>query len=266
MHLQIITIYCACDDFLKSQQYSDSSQVQMTRAEVMTTALVSAYCFHGHQQNAQTFLKEHGYIPHMLSKSRFNRRLHQIPTAHWHEVLKQLALPDTVYIVDSCPVVVCDNIRIPRCRIYKEEQYRGYCASKRRYFFGLKVHLLTNAQGKPVEVLLTQGSCADSKGLKQMSLSLPPQATLYADKAYNHYAWEEELLAQKQIHLVPIRKKNSKRPHPQEVTAACRRVRKRVETTFSQIKAHFAHHIHAVTDKGFELKILLTVLAQAIVG
>jgi hypothetical protein len=42
--------------------------------------------------------------------------------------------------------------------------------------------------------------------------------------------------------------------------------RKQVETTFSQLTERLAHSIHAVTARGFELKILLTVLAFSIVG
>ena len=29
------------------------------------------------------------------------------------------------YIVDSCPVPVCDNLRIRRCKLYHGEDYRG---------------------------------------------------------------------------------------------------------------------------------------------
>jgi hypothetical protein len=42
--------------------------------------------------------------------------------------------------------------------------------------------------------------------------------------------------------------------------------RKRVETTFSQLTQRLARSIHAVTPRGFELKILLSVLAFSIVG
>jgi hypothetical protein len=42
--------------------------------------------------------------------------------------------------------------------------------------------------------------------------------------------------------------------------------RKRVETTFSQLTERFARSIHAVTARGFELKIMLTVLAFSLVG
>ena len=37
-----------------------------------------------------------------------------------------------VYIVDTFPVAVCDNIRIGRCKIYQGEDYRGYKPSKKR--------------------------------------------------------------------------------------------------------------------------------------
>ena len=40
MHLQMITIYCVCDDFIKSKVHRDHGQTQMTSAEVMTILLV----------------------------------------------------------------------------------------------------------------------------------------------------------------------------------------------------------------------------------
>jgi len=39
-----------------------------------------------------------------------------------------------VYVIDNFPVPVCDNIRIPRANIYKDEAVRGYQPRKRRYF------------------------------------------------------------------------------------------------------------------------------------
>ena len=53
-------------------------------------------------------------------------------------------------------VSVCDNIRIDECQIYPmeatEDVFRGYIASKKRFFYGLKLHVLTNEEGQPVEV------------------------------------------------------------------------------------------------------------------
>jgi hypothetical protein len=145
---QVITIYCLCDDFLKASGYTDDPQTKMNTAEVMTVALVAAGWFGNNQEISRLFLKQHGYMKAMLSKSRFNRRLHAIPETLWQGLLWLLSQavrqteatkPDMTqpYIVDSCPVPVCANIRIRRCRIYQDEKFRGYCASKRCYYYGL---------------------------------------------------------------------------------------------------------------------------------
>ena len=271
MQQEITTIYCLCADFLSAIGHRDDPQCQMSTAEVMTTALVAAAFFHGHQERSRLFLKEHGYIPTMLSKSRFNRRLHQIEEALWlalfalmGQVAQQLN-PEQVYLVDSLPVAVCDNIRIRRCRLYQDQAHRGYCASKRRYFYGLKVHLVVTASGQPVEFLLTPGSENDLRAFKRLGLHLPPGATLYADRGYTDYLWEALLAEVAAIDLVAQRKKNSLWPHPGYVEYLRASARKRVETTFSLITKEFERSIHAVTDRGFELKIFLTILAFAII-
>ena len=79
MQLEITTLYCLCDDFLTAYGHKDDLQAQMTPAEGRTTARAAASCYGGKQETIRIFLKEHGYIAAMLSKSRFNRRLHQIP-------------------------------------------------------------------------------------------------------------------------------------------------------------------------------------------
>jgi len=61
----------------------------------------------------------------------------------------------------------------------------------------------------------------------------------------------------------PIRKKNSQRPFPPWIEFLQQAVRKRIETTGSQITALFPKKIHAVTPQGFELKVMLFVLAFA---
>ena len=86
MLTRIITFYCFCDDLLKAIEYGDDKQVEMTTAEVMTVAFVAAEFFGGCFEKARWMLMEHGYIKRMLSKSRFNRRLHQIPEMVWRQL------------------------------------------------------------------------------------------------------------------------------------------------------------------------------------
>lgn len=270
MQEKIITIYCLCADFLRAYGHRDDPQAQMTTAEVMTVALVAAEFFTGNQERSRLFLKEYGYIPRMLSKSRLNRRLHAIPDTLWQALFALLAEaakqcnPEQEYIVDSFPVPACDNIRIIRCRLYQAKEFRGRVASKRRFVYGLKVHLLITASGQPVEILLAPASVADITAFRSLPLDLPQGAEIYADAGYTDYSVEDVLQETAKIQLIAQRKKNSKRPQPGWIRYICDQTRKRIETTFSLITARLARSIHAVTPRGFELKVFLTVLAYAI--
>jgi Transposase DDE domain len=270
MNNEIVAIYCLCDDILKAMNHHSDEQQQMSDAEVMTTAIVAAIYFGGNWEKARKQLSEPHYIPKMLSKSRLNRRLHRIEPMLLtvFEVLgqawKQLNLED-VYSIDSFPISVCDNIRISRSKLYDgEEVYRGYQASKKRYFYGVKIHLMVTATGEPVEFFLTPGSFADVKGLKIFPFALPEDSIVYADKAYTDYEVEDLLLDADKIQLSAMRKRNSRRPVPAYVQFVQHYKRKVIETSGSLISQFFPKSIHAVTSKGFELKIMLFVLALSV--
>lgn len=265
MDTTIVAVYVLCDDLLKSFGHQDDIRSKMLDVEVITTALVATLYFHGNFEHSRVFLKEMGYIPNMLSKSRFNRRLHKV--RHWlltiFAVLGEHAKDinaDTHYLIDTFPIPVCDNYRIPRARIYQEEQFRGYIASKKRYYYGLKLHLMANAQGQPVEFFLTPANMADVKGLEYFSFDLPAGADVYADRGYNNYKFED-LLLEIGVQLLPMRKQNSKRPFPAWVQYLQHTYRKVIETTGSLLHQLLPRSIHAVTQQGFELKVVLFVLA-----
>lgn len=268
MDTEIIAVYCLCDDFLKAMHHVDDRQCQMSDAEVMTTAIVAAHYFGGNIELARALLKQRTYMPTMLSRSRLNRRLHRVKgmfltlfsalAEHWKALNSQ-----SLYAVDTFPVAVCDIYRILRVRIYQGEAYRGYTASKRRYFYGLKIHLLVTAEGQPVEFFLTPGSCGDISGLYGFDFHLSDGAKICADKAYNDYLVEEDL-AELGITLLPIRKKNSKRPHSPALSAWIGAQRKVVETAGSLIQRRMPKSIHAVTAAGFEMKVVLFVLGLSL--
>ena len=167
---------------------------------------------------------------------------------------------DQTYVVDSLPVAVCDNIRIRRCKLYPPQEhgeaFRGYIASKRRYFYGLRVHLVVSGRGEPVEFSLAAASEADVKLLKELGLDLPEGSIIYADKGYTDYHYED-LLEEVGLHLKAQRKKRSKRPMPAWEEFLSKPIRQYIETVFSGLSALFARKIHAVTPRGFELKIVL---------
>ena len=265
MDTEIIAIYCLCDDFLKAMHHRDDPQHRMSDAEVMTVAIMATQLMGGNMEAARRWLGQPGYIPTMLSRSRLNRRLHRVKPffLSLFQTLGELwkeQNTEAMYAVDTFPIAACDQYRIIQARLYKDEMYRGYQASKRRYFYGLKLHLMVTTQGQPVEFFLTPGHLADVTGLQWFDFDLPEGAKIYADKAYNDYGIEDEL-AELGLKLLPLRKKNSQRPHPPWLTAWIRMHRQAVETAGSLIQRLLPKSIHAVTAVGFEMKVVLFVLA-----
>jgi len=270
---QIIAIYCFCDDFLQSRGHTEAPQAKLTTAEVMTIALVAGTLFGGNQGRCGNFFAEHGYIKARVSKGQFNRRLHPVPEVLWQGVFDLLAnvhkdANETQhYAVDSLPVAVCDNIRISRSHLYPRrrwgEAFRGFIASKKRYFYGLHfyglhVHLVMTTSGLPVEVMLAPGADADICAFRRLHLDLPSGAHIFADAAYLDQH-EEALLAEADLRLVVPRRKSSKAPLPPCVNYFARHKRKRIETVFIQIVSALGRKVHAVTPRGFEMKTFLTV-------
>lgn len=268
MDTHLVFIYCLCDDLRKALRHWEDPPCRVGDAEILTTALTAARFFGGNLTQAQTFLYEQRYFTHRLSHSRFIRRLHRCahllaPLFHVLASLGHDLNPESLYVIDSFPVAACDNIRINRSRRYRGEAWRGYQASKRRYFYGVKVHVVIAASGQPVEFVLTPGADGDCKVLKQFNLDLPEGSTLTGDKAYNDYAYED-LLKELGLSLIPLRKANSKRPLEPALTYLMAKARKAVETTGRRLERLLPKHIHSVTARGVELKLGCFVIACAL--
>lgn len=257
--------YCFLDDLLITIHNDQvDKRRKLSDAQVITTVVLAAKYFYGNQTTACSYLESHyGFI--MPHKSNFNRILHKISDLI-SDLFQQLGLLfkhlnlSMAYLIDSFPIPVCKNIRISQAKLVKAKHYRGYNASKREYFYGLKVHVITTAQGIPVEYLVTPGSVHDNTALQAMSVDLPAGSDLYGDAAYLNQEQKELLADFEGINLKAATKKNSliRNTWPQELEN--RYFRKRIENTFADITAKFPKKIHAVTPAGFLLKILCSMI------
>ena len=205
----------------------------------------------------------------MIDKSGFTRRLHKLQ----HQLTALfIALANTLkelntssqYLIDSFPVAVCENIRISRCRLLQGEAYRGKNASKRRYFYGFKVQVITTQEGLPVQFYIHAASFADITAFKAMPVDLPENSQLYGDSGYTCYELEELFYECEQVELRVCRKSNSKRKDEPHQAFLKNYYRKRIETTFSGITNFFPKKIHAVTPQGFILKLILFIFAYTL--
>src|SRR3954468_11068125 len=264
---KVIALYCIVDDMLKEMHHYEDKRVRVSDSEVITTAFVAVLYFGGHLDNARHFMHMQGYVPQMLDKRRFCRRLHRLSDfllALFYTLGKQLKdmAGGATYRLDFFPVAACDNIRIARCRILQGEVFRGKHVAMRRFFYGVRVQVLTLA-GIPVEFCLVPGSEHDSRSLQKLPFDVAPESIIYMDAGYSDYDSEDDLFEAEGIIAKVQRKSNSKRKDEPYVRFLKAYMRKAIEGNFSQIKAKMLRSIHAVTKEGFLIKVALFVIAFA---
>jgi hypothetical protein len=270
MELKIIFIYCFCSDLLNHLGIKSDKQCKMNMAEIMTVAITAALFFNGNFSLSRKVLMWNRHIPHMLSESRLNRRLHEIDFHIWETVLKIISKAfqqcDTSfeYLIDSMPIEVCANYRSYRCKLLTGKEYIGFCKAKKKFYYGFKIHLIATSSGKPIEFSITPASTSDIKAFKMMEIEVPEQATIYGDKAYNDYPFEDLLQDICGVRLVAERKINSKRQHSGCMRYLQGKLRKRIETTFSNFTRLLPRKIEAVTAKGFMMKLLIFICSFSI--
>lgn len=261
-----LAIYCFIDDLLKSFDHQQDPRAAVTDSEVITVALVAMLYFGGNFEKSRLVLKELGLVRRMLSRSRLNRRLHRLSdliglTFHrFGAVLKDLNW-ESRYLLDSFPVPVCDNIRINRCRLARDERFRGYLVSKRRYFYGVRVQIITGCDGIPVEFAILPGRFADIDGFAQLPLEFAEGTQLIADSAYTQFEWEEHLRQTQDLRLLVVAKSNTRRAVEPRLEEYKKLFRKRIETAIGELMKLFPKKIHVTSLKGFILKIQLFLLA-----
>lgn len=260
-----IAIYCFIDDLLlKIDNKSIDKRRKLTNSQVITTVIVSAKYFYGNQASACAYLASH-YGFKIPDKSNFNRILHDLVDLieelffYLGLIFKKLNL-QSVYIIDSFPVAVCKNIRISRSKLIKGEEFRGYNASKREFFYGFKVHVITTGDGIPVEFMVTAGTAHDNITFQGMDINLPENSDLYGDAAYINKEYKEFYEKFNGIRLKTATKKNSLEKNTWAEELENKYHRKTIENTFANITAKFPKKIHAVTPKGFLLKILIFII------
>ena len=74
-----------------------------------------------------------------------------------HQHLVKLLEADTadIHLVDGFLMDVCVTTRAKNSNVYKGEAAYGYCAAKKKSFYGFQGHLMTDAIAVPVAMTIT---------------------------------------------------------------------------------------------------------------
>ena len=166
-----------------------------------------------------------------------------------------------VFAIDSMPLEICKISREKRNKMGKESVHhspdKGYCASQKKYFYGYKLHRVCSAAGVIQSLDLTKASVHDVHYLKDVK-ELFGNCIIVGDKGYVGRQHQINLFETAGIQLeVPLRS-NHKEQKP--VMWILKKVRKRIETVFSQLCDQFMmQRNYAKSFTGFMSRILAKV-------
>ena len=205
-------------------------------------------------------------FPLLIDRSQFNRRRKHLAKFIniVRETLVQKLLPaEDTFILDSMPVEICKFTRAKRIKICKESietapEY-GYCAVQNTHYFGYKFHGVCSLNGVITSFDLSKANHADIQYLRDIE-PYYANCLMLGDKAYLDSEYQLELFETRGIQLNTPMRSNQKNYRRQP--ALFRKVRKRIETLFSQLVDQFVIRVnYAKTFVGLATRILSKVTA-----
>ena len=134
---------------------------------------------------------------------------------------------------------------------------KGYCASHKKYFYGYRLHSVCSASGVIESLDLTKASVHDIHYLKDVK-ELFSNCIITGDKGYIGRQQQINLFETAAIQLEVSLRSNQKEQKP--VIRILKKVRKRIETVFSQLCDQFMmQRNYAKSFAGFKSRVLAKV-------
>jgi hypothetical protein len=242
----------------------------LSDAELITLAVLQALLGYVSEARWLRFARKQlrGLFPRLPGQPGYNKRLRKLTgTMCW--LVKVLARDtslwaDDVWVVDSTPVECGrsrDTVRRPDLAGWAEY---GYCASHSRYFWGLRLHLLTTLHGLPVGFALAGAKADERQVLLDILAADPglaallPGQILIGDKNYYGRHFEATLASEGASLLRPARHGEPERPG----TRFFKPLRQIIESVNDTFKGQLDLERHGGrTPAGVSTRILQRVLA-----
>jgi len=195
------------------------------------------------------------------SYQKFNKRVNMLAGAF--QTLCALLISErsidpnvTSHVLDSLPIIVAGEKRAGSAKAAKGLCDKGYCASKRMYYYGVKLHTLGQKRYETLPqatmVRVTAASENDITVAKEW-LDCVQNLEVFADKIYADKTWAEELALRNVRVYTPVKKKKGQEfleAADELFSQAVSRARQAIESFFNWIhqKTHiqFASKVRSV--------------------
>ncbi|HVI81013.1 MAG TPA: IS982 family transposase [Candidatus Acidoferrum sp.] len=193
--MDIVTIFCDIDDFCQSLLAREHPQLpahsgsKKRRASSLSLSEVMTILVWFHASHYRTF--KHYYLDSVLSGKR--AEFPGLPSyTRFVELIPLTLLPLCAYLqtrkgqptgiqfMDSLPIRVCHNRRIPSHKVFAGLAQRG--KGSMGWFYGFKLHLIINERGEVLGLTLTPGNTDDRRPVVKLVRQL--WGKLFGDRGY----------------------------------------------------------------------------------
>jgi transposase len=193
--MDIVTIFCDIDDFCQSLLAREHPQLpahsgsKKRRASSLSLSEVMTILVWFHASHYRTF--KHYYLDSVLSGKR--AEFPGLPSyTRFVELIPLTLLPLCAYLqtrkgqptgiqfIDSLPIRVCHNRRLPSHKVFAGLAQRG--KGSMGWFYGFKLHLIINERGEVLGLTLTPGNTDDRRPVVKLVRQL--WGKLFGDRGY----------------------------------------------------------------------------------
>jgi hypothetical protein len=226
----LIWLYLFIDDLfqqtelpLYTMRLSNNQEPYFTDVELFTCAIFTEIVGCNNKKHGHRYLKQHyfAWFPKLPSYEVYNRKLdkyHEALTYMFKMLRNRLTMPQPVIAqIDTAPIVVCQQQHIAKANAARPVVAVGYCASKKEFYRGVKLQLITLKRDTllplPIDYTIEAASVHDLEIAKQtLPYSDLENSDLYGDKAYIDADFQLELFETKGINLITPTKKQKGQP------------------------------------------------------
>lgn len=206
-------------------------------------------------------------FPTLISRRQFNDRrkrlkdtINRLRELVSNKMNKQRMTQD-IYVVDSMPLRICRVSRNHWSTICKEDPKLtpkiSWCAAHEEWYYGFKLNLICTGEGVVKAFQVDESTRDDRYYLDDVAPKFKG-CRIVGDKGYINQMLKKFLLEEYRIHLETPYKINQKNKKP----FIYGKVRKRVETVFSQLNDQFEmQRNYAKTLKGYLTRVFSKICA-----
>lgn len=270
----LTTIFVLVDDWYQSNGKNSSNRKPgrrptFTDSEIMTLMLASEYVPYPGELQFIGYIRanHHALFPNLLSQSQFNRRARNLRMRieeirrDWLQGFAVQA--ETHFLLDTKPIPVVGYKRSKRYSDFAGSASYGYCASRKFYYFGYKLVMITTIKGIPIAYDLVPANTDEREAAEAVLRNLQ-NITVIGDKGFIGVEWQSKIQEQTGNQLLTPKRENQKVQQDAGFELLLNTVRERIEGVFHEIQNTGRHieRLLAKTVTGLVTRIAVKVTAH----